>query len=62
LDDFLENHADVNFKVCLINNQIVGCGGYYTDHLNKKYGIAWVMFNRHSLGNSMLKVADYFFN
>lgn len=63
LIDFLDNYADHNFKVLLYKNEIIGCGGYYVNHANKVFGIAWVMFKRFSVGHSNFrKIAALFFN
>ncbi len=63
LIDFLENYADSNFKVLIINNEVIGCGGHYVKHSDKVFGIAWVMFKRFAVGHSnFFKIATYFFN
>ncbi|NDH69756.1 MAG: N-acetyltransferase, partial [Gammaproteobacteria bacterium] len=61
--DFLDKYADKNFKVLVLNNQVIGCGGHYTKHTEKVFGIAWVMFKRYSIGrDNFMPVATYFFN
>lgn len=50
LCDFLEKYADRNFLVAELEDQVVGCGGYYIRHDKKIVGVAWVMFKRNSLG------------
>jgi len=63
LIDFLDKYADKNFKVLVLNNQVIGCGGHYTKHTEKVFGIAWVMFKRYSIGrDNFIPVATYFFN
>jgi hypothetical protein len=62
LADFLEKYADNNFKVITIENDVVGCGGYYTNHTAKVFGIAWVMFKRFALGRKTFsKLSTGFF-
>jgi hypothetical protein len=61
--DFLENYTGENFKVVMLNDKIVGCGGHYVKQTEKIYGIAWVMFKRFSMGvSTFLRVSDIFFN
>ena len=63
LIDFLENHADSNFKIVRHKNKTIGCGGHYIKHEENVFGIAWVMFRRHSLGRAnFTAVSDDFFN
>ncbi|MEO1262848.1 MAG: N-acetyltransferase [Bacteroidota bacterium] len=60
LVDFLDNYADNNYLVVLKNRKIIGCGGHYTK--DNFHGIAWVMFERNSIGvKELLKVADSFY-
>ncbi|MCM0604919.1 MAG: hypothetical protein KA715_02410 [Xanthomonadaceae bacterium] len=42
--------------------RVVGCGGHYVRDDKKLIGIAWVMFERNSIGvRAFLKAADSFF-
>ncbi|GCD76951.1 hypothetical protein JCM31826_04330 [Thermaurantimonas aggregans] len=60
--DFLDKYADENFKVLIIDNEIIGCGGHYVNENEKIFGIAWVMFKRNSLGlRKFLTVSNIFF-
>ena len=61
LDYFLENFADENYLVAVKNNSVIGAGGHYTK--SNYHGIAWVMFERGSLGSkNLLQVAKDFYN
>lgn len=60
---FLENFADKNFMVVIKDQTILGCGGHYVKHEKKQIGIAWVMFQRYSLGASEFSIVSReFFN
>ncbi len=59
--DFLEKYTDENYLVVFRDNEIIGCGGHYTK--DTAYGIAWVMFERNSIGSKqLLNVCDAFFS
>lgn len=61
LIDFLDNYADENYLVVLLDDVIIGCGGHYTKY--NFHGIAWVMFKQHSIGpKNLLKSADAFYS
>ena len=58
--DFLEKYTDQNYLVILNKNKVIGCGGHYTKE--DRHGIAWVMFERNSIGYiNLLKFVDKFF-
>ena len=60
---FLDNQADNHFKVVLHNDKIIGCGGHYSKQSEQIFGIAWVFFERFSIGaRGFLKVGSTFFN
>lgn len=62
LIDFLDEYADNNYKVVLLDKKVIGCGGHYIKHSDKLFGIAWVMFKRYSLGQkTFLKLSTDFF-
>jgi len=62
LTHFLDQYADVNFKVVIVDNEVIGCGGHYVNHQRQFFGIAWVMFKRFAIGTRMLfHLADEFF-
>lgn len=59
---FLDNYADNNFLVVKIKEKIYGCGGHYISQEKKIFGIAWVMFERNSLGFTYFKsISDNFY-
>lgn len=59
--DFLEKYTDENYLVVFRDNEIIGCGGHYTK--DTAHGIAWVMFERNSIGSKqLLNVCDAFFS
>lgn len=63
LINFLDNYADNNFLVVKNQEKICGCGGHYVSHEKKIFGIAWVMFERNSLGFSDFKsVSNSFYH
>ncbi len=52
LIDFLDNYADANYLVAVEQGNVIGCGGHYTKA--SEHGVAWVMFERGSIGRSRL--------
>ena len=63
LVDFLDTYADEHFSVITDGHTVIGCGGYYVDHVRQVFGIAWVMFRRYSIGPAnVLSVARNFFD
>ncbi|CAL2101801.1 Acetyltransferase [Tenacibaculum sp. 190130A14a] len=57
---FLDNFTDENYLVALQEGKVIGCGGHYTKE--NMHGIAWVMFEKHSLGaNKILNISDLFY-
>lgn len=59
--DFLDNYADENYLVVISGEKIIGCGGHYTKE--NMHGIAWVMFERGSVGSGqLLTVAHKFYS
>ena len=60
LIDFLKNWTNEDYLVVIINGNIVGCGGHYVKE--DRFGIAWVMFERGSIGHrNLLKTSDQFY-
>ena len=60
LIDFLKNWTNEDYLVVIINGNIVGCGGHYVKE--DRFGIAWVMFERGSIGHRhLLKTSDQFY-
>ncbi|GFD81185.1 acetyltransferase [Tenacibaculum sp. KUL118] len=59
--EFLDNYADENYFVVYNQDEIIGCGGHYLKDI--RYGIAWTMFKRHSIGvKKLIEVSDAFFS
>ena len=55
--DYLDNYTNENYLVAITGNQIIGCGGLYTNDIEHR--IAWVMFKKNSLGvRNLMIVAD----
>lgn len=60
LIDFLKNWTNEDYLVVIINGNIVGCGGHYVKA--DRFGIAWVMFERGSIGHRhLLQTSDQFY-
>ena len=60
LIDFLKNWTNEDYLVVIINGNIIGCGGHYVTE--DRFGIAWVMFERGSIGHRhLLKTSDQFY-
>ena len=60
LIDFLKNWTNEDYLVVIINGNIIGCGGHYVKE--DRFGIAWVMFERGSIGHrNLLKTSDQFY-
>lgn len=60
LIDFLKNWTNEDYLVVIINGNIVGCGGHYVKE--DRFGIAWVMFERGSIGHrNLLKTSNQFY-
>lgn len=60
LIDFLKNWTNEDYLVVIINGNIIGCGGHYVKE--DRFGIAWVMFERGSIGHrNLLKTSEQFY-
>ena len=60
LIDFLKNWTNEDYLVVIINGNIIGCGGHYVKE--DRFGIAWVIFERGSIGHrNLLKTSDQFY-
>ena len=60
LIEFLENWTNEDYLVVINNGNIIGCGGHYVKE--DSFGIAWVMFERESIGHRhLLNTSDQFY-